>query len=966
MTKPVWETPAGDLGTIQEGKFYQLTLMAFDETSGSSDSLFYTMLAGVLPGGMRVGENGIITGIPKAIAGLTGVPLEVGKNITSKFAIRAYSKRIANGVLVVDQVADRTFTITVAGQDIPVWVTAAGSLGSQLDGDQIEIQLEYTDPDPDQTIVVNLINGSLPQGLTLSSTGLLSGILEPIALLSIDAVAGFDRIKSAFDQFPFDNSTRSSSKNYEFTLEITDGYDSNLRTFGMFVRSKDDLTMDSDQISCDQTYLTADDAAVRTPMLLTKSGSIGVIRHSNFFAYKFDAVDYDGDIIEYSVSTGAADVGFDLSGTTFDQTGVGFDKGIYSLPPGLAINSTTGWFYGYIPDVGVTETVYNFAISVKKQDYPTYSSPIRLFNITIIGSIDQEITWLSSAALGTLTNGQISNLYVAATMQSGTRVQYRLKTGSNSRLPNGLTLLPSGNIAGQVSFQSFTLDNGTTTFQLPPASLPTTFDSTFAFTVEAYNLSAIISTFKDFTIKIDVKYPVPYETLYITATPKDNDKNLINQLLNNRDIFDPAIIYRADDANFGLAKSVVYQHAFGIKASSMDEYVTALELNHYRKNLILGKIKVARSLDIDDNIEYEVVYSEIKEDFDIGDAQPPLEVELAYPYIPEDDSVEVSTVYPNNLLSMQTRIRNTTGDYGEILPGWMKTKQDDGSILGFTPAWVIAFVNPGEGSKLAYNINEKFGQDINAIDFDIDRYIVDKSNTRFWDAENNEWLVGNQVTFDRYTRSSFLNFVGNDSTDSTIDGRVNFATILAFSEINQQTVAHVASLGGINGITTQGGLQGKSMVFLNQEEFDDIDAAWSYPDSVLVPGVDESRADSSSIIDNQRMAIWEMQIDPVTEIITLYLKRQTYSNDYIYITEATGIRGNYLYYPTSSAPGLRYVNWQYIDFASTRIGDETLFDGGSTTLISNKDSIKNDDRYAKYVLYPKHNITGNKDYITND
>ena len=29
--KPIWITPAGDLGTIQEGEFYQLTLSAYEE-----------------------------------------------------------------------------------------------------------------------------------------------------------------------------------------------------------------------------------------------------------------------------------------------------------------------------------------------------------------------------------------------------------------------------------------------------------------------------------------------------------------------------------------------------------------------------------------------------------------------------------------------------------------------------------------------------------------------------------------------------------------------------------------------------------------------------------------------------------------------------------------------------------------------------------------------------------------------
>ncbi|NDB65043.1 MAG: hypothetical protein EB168_05160, partial [Euryarchaeota archaeon] len=45
--------------------------------------------------------------------------------------------------------------------------------------------------------------------------------------------------------------------------------------------------------------------------------------------------------------------------------------------------------------------------------------------------------------------------------------------------------------------------------------------------------------------------------------------------------------------------------------------------------------------------------------------------------------------------------------------------------------------------------------------------------------------------------------------------------------------------------------------------------------------------------------------------------------------------------------------------------DRTIFDGDSTRFISKVDQYVEDDRLDKYVLYPKHNILGNKDYITN-
>ena len=73
--KPIWITPKGDLGTIQENKFYQLTLEGQNSNSGEGiDTIFYTMIAGELPAGIQVRRNGVIEGNPKGLASAQGVP----------------------------------------------------------------------------------------------------------------------------------------------------------------------------------------------------------------------------------------------------------------------------------------------------------------------------------------------------------------------------------------------------------------------------------------------------------------------------------------------------------------------------------------------------------------------------------------------------------------------------------------------------------------------------------------------------------------------------------------------------------------------------------------------------------------------------------------------------------------------------------------------------------------------------
>jgi len=954
--KPIWETLAGDLGTIQEGKFYQLTLTAYEEGSSpkSSSTLYYTMIAGELPSGIQCTRTGLIEGVPKAVSSVQGVPTEVGENVTSKFTVRVFTENEDESIF---RVADRTFTVTVTGQDIPQWSTAAGSLGTFIDGQSFSKQLEYQDPDPGQTVTTNLLSGNLPPGITLSGTGLLSGVLLPVVELPDDALPGYD--VTPFDKYGLDIATRSSSQNYQFTIEVTDGKDSNVRTWTMYVHSRDDITADSDSITADDTFFLAGISAKRTPYLTTPSADLGTVRHDNFYAYKFSAIDTDGDPLEYSITTGEG-LGFDATDARYDE--FFFDRGTLSLPPGLAIEPTTGWFYGYIPNQGLTEATYTFGIQVKKRDDPTIISPLTFFTIKIIGEIDTEVTWTTPTTtdgtttniIGKINNGEISKLNVKAQMLKGSEVEYRLKTGTNSSLPPGLTLLTSGNIVGMASFQGFTLDNSTTTFDEALGTRlvvdPTTFDRTYTFTVEAYNAEKQISTTKIFNIIITQKYARPYETLYVKALTEKQDRDTLTSLLDNQDIFNSAWLYRSDDPNFGKATSVTYQHAFGLYSSSLDDYVTAMQLNHYKKDLTLGQIKTAQALDVNNNVIYEVVYSEINGGL-LNNTGKSVSLEVTLDKTANINGVDYTTVYPASLLNMQTRLINKTGQFGEILPDWMKSKQTDGTVLGFKPAWVIAYTIPGKSKQIAYNITQEFTSKLNIIDFTIDRYIIDRRASQHWDFTNKKWLTGLETTFDDLGITSTLTF------KQTVD----LATTQAFIDIDGKTLTYLTDLGGIDGKTAFADLNGKTVVFVKQEGFaTTTDVAFTDRTDTVIPGPDEAREDSTE--NNDRMSVYTISIDSATQVISLTKTTDRATNDYIKINNGITYGSNFLYFPTSPATGLRNVNWQFTNFDDTT---QTLFDGGSTRLISKADTYVSDDKLDKYVLYPKHNIIGNEDYIEN-
>ena len=727
MAQPIWITAAGSLGTIAEGVFYQVPLQAYEPDT--EETVYFEIIAGQLPAGVQISTNGLLAGIPRAIANVQGVPKEVSRDVTSKFAVRAYTTIIIAGKTVVNRLADRTFTLTVTGQDAPVFTTPAGNIASYYDGSVVAgLQIGYTDTDPDDIVSVRLISGSLPPGLTISRTGLISGFTDPYT--AIGEPAGFSRTDQGYDQFPFDFTTLAGNATYEFTLEVTDGKTANVRTFNIAVYSRNSLTADNTTITADNTFITADGTPVRLPIIVTPEGSIGVTRSDNFFAFQFIGMDLDGD--QYR---------FVLNGD--DSSGV----------PGLTLDPVTGWYYGYIPNLGLTETIYNFSIQVYKLDNPTYISNPYDYSLTVTGPINSEIQWVTPTNLGTIVNGSTSTLYVKAISVSGLELQYQLLSGSASSLPQGLQLLPSGDIAGRCSFDTFTLDTGTTTFDVSPQNginTPTTFDLRFYFTVQVTSINNIVNVTKQFYITVVRLYNEPYENLYIQAMPPADDRALINGLLQNASIFPQSLLYRPTDPNFGVSTRVIYNHAFGLTSSTLEEYYSSLYENHYWKNLTLGEIEVAQATNAAGEVIYEVVYSRVIDNL-LNDAGQSVSKQVTLPYpINEADSTEVSVVYPNSLINMRDQVIDTVGQIGNILPTWMLSKQANGRVLGFTPSWVIAYAKPGKGAQLAYNITSAIGNTLNLIDFEVDRYELDRLLSKNWNPATDEWVPSppSYTTFD--------------------------------------------------------------------------------------------------------------------------------------------------------------------------------------------------------------------------
>lgn len=450
---------------------------------------------------------------------------------------------------------------------------------------------------------------------------------------------------------------------------------------------------------------------------------IGKITSDNFFSFKMLGYDFDGSPLQYV---------------------------FVDLPLGLVGDSSTGWITGtpIISDNNIAE--FTFRVAVRKSINHAITTPFFSFSFRIRNDISGDILWLTPDNLGQINNGTVSIKKVQAT--SDVELAYRITSGA---LPPNLTLLSNGEISGVVAYQP------TATF-LDPATT-----TEFSFTIQAYSpLFPILLSSKTFTLNVYQEYNQPTDTLYIKCSPSIPDRVLIATLLDNTTLIPEEYLYRAQDPYFGKATSIIYEHAYGIFSSAFDEYVAAVTKNHYWRHITLGELKTAVARNEAGDIIYEVVYSQVIDNLvnpqGVSVAEQiywprPIPLELG-PWYTTETNIFTSyekpdyyssltpgfarTLYPNSLPNMRSRVGQVLGQEfnAKLLPLWMTSQQINGSTLGYTPAWVIAYTKPGYADTVKSNIENNWINPItnapntlNTINFTVDRFTVDKSITFNYD-----------------------------------------------------------------------------------------------------------------------------------------------------------------------------------------------------------------------------------------
>ena len=602
------------------------------------------------------------------------------------------------------QISDRTFSLTITAAFTPQFFTNSGPIFETDDSIWIEFPILYSAPIDPNSIEIAISSGKLPPGLEIDRLGVIRGYANP-------------------PEYPY-------SKTYNFTLTYKNDLGMVTNNYSILVKNHDLRNSPNTRrpviLNSKPLSYTIDPSDIYYGYYLNNKNQIPTIKSGEYFTFKVIGHDFDSVEINYQ---------------------------FFDLPLGLAGDVNTGWITGtpVVNSRGINR--YTFTVRVTKRDevllsgtkISLVSEPIT-YTLTVTNDVDENIIWMTPSNLGTVYNNTISNLYVEA-IGTDMDLLYKLDSGI---LPPNLTLLTNGDITGRIADQPST--------EAKNLGEKTIFD----FTIVAYSPDyPIITSKRKFSLTVEQFFTTPTENLYLKATPSLEHRDILKSLLTNTHLIPNEDVYRLNSNYFGKATDVSFVHAYGINASTIEQYVASITKNHYWRNITLGEIKTARATDDNGNVIYEVVYSQVIDNLqNTNNVSIPSEISWPKyvnfnlgPWITSTEEVFTSfadmdnngtlddftslspgvgrKLYPASLTNMGIRIADNLGQnfHYKLLPRWMTSQQENGDILGFVDAWVICYTKPKKSTTIATNIKTQWGNKLNKINFRIDRYTVDKSAT---------------------------------------------------------------------------------------------------------------------------------------------------------------------------------------------------------------------------------------------
>jgi hypothetical protein len=454
-------------------------------------------------------------------------------------------------------------------------------------------------------------------------------------------------------------------------------------------------------VSSSQIYILTVLGEVFSSIEWVSTGSLGSIRSGEISELSVKAINTNTNYsINYELISGQLPNGLYLSTDGAIQGKITNTGQTY-----FDFRTTTATFIGSISqNVLTVNTVTSGTIVPHQYITTTATNPGLVADTFIISGSGN--TWIVNNHTTSTTYDIVSTSTETVLVGDGPETEVIIITTTSTITTSSITLSTASFSATTLSPLAFdeeilTIDAGQTTV-----------NQNYYFTIrasDAYRLSAVE---REFYITVNTDTLTEYTRMYVKPFLPREKRNSYRDFVSDSLIFDPVLIYRPFDPEFGIQGQIKMLLETGIEKIDLDLYAEAMQQYFYRKRFYFGEVKSILAQDSNGNDVYEIIYVDIIDDQMIG-----------------SDYVGVSVENMQNQLEAIVIDGNTIMVDERLQPKYMTTLDaDTGVPLGFIKAVPICYTIPGGALKILSRINNAIntGQfNFNNYNFDTDRIVVE-------------------------------------------------------------------------------------------------------------------------------------------------------------------------------------------------------------------------------------------------
>lgn len=646
----------------------------------------------------------------------------------------------------------------------PKWITPPGFIGTATERTESIFPLQVVDT---TSTTFSILSGTLPPGLTLSSTGTVSGIAFSVSLLTSSKFAVRARNTYGISDRSFVIDTIGPTEPNWITASgyLNIGPNSQLYAINtQYIEFKFEAISDVVPLGQNLRYYIGDNDGQLPPGLrLAENGVVsGIVNDTDILdivslltkTYQFyvtvtDNVSVSRRLFKINVvqpNSLRSDSGTITADTNFYTSDVSYNIPLQWITPAdlggirsnnrqiielLTYDSTpiTGPVSYELNNINNDNTPstlpYGFKLDTQSGTLyatlmyqPAYSIPYKFtINAVKTNSVTNQKT-LSSRTFNLIVVGDDKNEITfitpkyLGTINPGVKSELAvvainsLATSEiNYQLHSGR--LPAGltlNIDGTISGSP--LYNSQTTIDHGLFTLDsglTTIDAIYTFSIIASDINTSGQTVSEFQLSV-VKYnDILYTEVWVEPRLTDAERSIYMSFITNEQIFDHALIYRINDLNFGIQPKLKLFLEFGLQQSQANDYFDCMRNYFYNKQFLFGEIVVIPGISDAGVHLYDAVCVTIVDP--ISDIHGPVINNLV-------------TVFPNSISNMRSQLEsiilhgNTIESTNRLNPMYMRNS--------FKSVSVLCYATPGSGSIIASRINFNFS----TINFEVDRLLI--------------------------------------------------------------------------------------------------------------------------------------------------------------------------------------------------------------------------------------------------